>query len=112
MADAVLHEGELWHEFHRVVNMSARELADWLRTHPASPDATGSLGPEGQPSGQQVLAILGKRRTDITSDDLQVMRGVIRRVNAVRRCDRGAVADRFDWRDRLMSLGHDPLKPA
>jgi hypothetical protein len=112
MADAVLHEGELWHEFHRVVNMSARELADWLHTHSASPDPQSFPHPGRQPTGQQVLAILSKRRTDITSDDLQVMREVIRRVNAVRRCDRGAVADRFDWRDRLMSLGHDPLKPA
>jgi Protein of unknown function (DUF3140) len=112
MADTVLHEGELWHEFHRVVNMSARELADWLHAHSARPGAKGPPDHEGHPTSQQVLDILRKPRTDITPDDLQVMRGVIRRVNAVRRCDRGAVAGRSDWRDRLMALGHDPLKPA
>jgi Protein of unknown function (DUF3140) len=115
MADTVLHEGELWHEFHRVVNMSAPELADWLHAHPASSDIEGSTEHQERPTGRQVLDILGKRQTDITSDDLQVMRGVIRRVNAMRRCDRGSIADRSDrsdWRNRLMSLGHDPLKPA
>lgn len=110
MADTVLHEGELWHEFHRVVNMSSRELAEWLHTHPASPGAEDPR--EGRPTGQQVLDILSKRQIDITSDDLQVMLGVIRRVNAMRRYGRESVADRSDWRDRLMSLGHDPLKPA
>ncbi len=39
MADTVLHDAELWEEFRRVVNMSSRELADWLRTCSASPDA-------------------------------------------------------------------------
>jgi hypothetical protein len=112
MADTALHDLELWEEFHRVVNMSSRELADWLRTRSASPDVESFPDQAGTPTGQQVLHILSKRRTDLTSDDLQVMRRVVRRVHAERQGDREPVAGRAGWRHRLMSLGHDPLKPA
>jgi hypothetical protein len=63
MVDTALHEGELWLEFHRVVNMSSEELASWLRAHSVSSNAENIPGRAG-------------------------------------------------WRHRLMSLGHDPLKPA
>jgi Protein of unknown function (DUF3140) len=111
MAQTALHDDELWHEFHRVVNMSSRELADWLLTCSAGPDAERVPDQAGTPTGQQVLSILGKRRTDLNSDDLQVMRKVVRRVHATRRGNRESVAGRTGWRHRLMSLGHDPLKP-
>jgi hypothetical protein len=106
MTDAVLHEDELWHEFHRLVNMSPRELADWLRTHSTAPDTEGLL------TGQQVLHVLSKHRADLTPDDLEVMRKVVRRVHAERQRNRESVAGRTGWRHRLMSLGHDPFKPA
>jgi hypothetical protein len=112
MADTVLHEGELWHEFHRVVNMSSRELADWLRTCSAGPEADELPDQAGPPTGQQVLQILSKRRTDLTPDDLEVMRRVVRQVHIGRRGNRESVAGRTGWRHRLMSLGHDPLKPS
>ena len=31
-------DDELWDEFHRVVNMTSRELEDWLRTQAADED--------------------------------------------------------------------------
>jgi hypothetical protein len=40
------------------------------------------------------------------------MRKVIRRVHAERRSNRETIAGQSNWRHRLMSLGHDPLKPA
>lgn len=66
MAETALHDDELWAEFHRVVNMSSRELADWLRTRSASSAAESLPDPAGPPTGQQVLRILSKRRTDLT----------------------------------------------
>ncbi|MDQ3763394.1 MAG: DUF3140 domain-containing protein [Actinomycetota bacterium] len=111
MAETALQDDELWAEFHRVVNMSSRELADWLRTCSAGPDAESLPDQAGTPTDQQVLRILGKRRTDLNSDDLEVMRRVIRLVRAQHRGDRESVAGRTGWRHRLMSLGHDPLKP-
>lgn len=113
MAKTALRDDALWEEFRRVVNMSSRELADWLRTHSAGQDTGSHPGRASTQTGQQVLHILGKRRTDLTSEDLRVMRQVVNRVHAGRqRGDREAVTGRAGWRHRLMSLGHDPLKPA
>ncbi len=112
MVDTALHEGELWLEFHRVVNMSSGELASWLGTHSVGSNAENLPTQAGTPTGQQVLQMLNKRRADLTPDDLQVMRRVIRQVHVERRGNRTSVAGRAGWRHRLMSLGHDPLKPA
>jgi len=64
----------------------------------------------GTPTGQEVLAILGKRRTDLTAEDERVMRNVVRRITEQRR-DVEPTAGEAHWRYRLMSMGHDPLKP-
>src|SRR3712207_1196755 len=111
MAQTALHADELWDEFHRVVNMSSRELADWLRTCSASPDAERVPEQAGTPIGQQGLGTLRKGRTDPTDDDLQVMGRVVRRLHAARRSNRESVAGRTGWRHRLMSFGRDPIKP-
>jgi hypothetical protein len=105
-------DDELWQEFHQVVNMTSRELADWLRTAAAGEDSETVPDQAGTPTGRQVLQVLGKRRGDLTEEDQQVMRTVVDRVRAERREDLEPVAGQADWRHRLMSLGHDPLKPA
>lgn len=104
-------EDELWEEFHRVVNMTSRELADWLRTRSADDEQEALPDQAGTPTGRHVLSILGKRRTDLTPDDERVMRSVVRRVEAERRDDLEPVAGEAHWRHKLMSVGHDPLKP-
>ncbi|SFQ31317.1 Protein of unknown function [Amycolatopsis arida] len=111
MAEARVDE-ELWDEFHRVVNMTSRELAEWLRTDSAEPDQEELPDQAGTPTGQQVLAILGKRKVDLDDQDVRVMRRVVDRVQAERRDDLEPTAGQAHWRHRLMSLGHDPLKPA
>ena len=101
---------ELWEEFHRVVNMTSRELEEWLRadssgeTSEALPD---QVGPE---TGRHVLAILGKRRADVTEDDIVLMESVVDRIHLERRDDLESTAGDQAWRHRLMSVGHDPLK--
>jgi hypothetical protein len=40
------------------------------------------------------------------------MRKVVERVHAERRDDLEPTAGEAHWRRRLMSIGHDPLKPA
>lgn len=110
MAETV--DDELWDEFHRVVNMTSRELEDWLRTRDAGEDDEALPDQAGTPTGREVLAVLGKRRGDLTSQDARVMRGVVDRVHRRRRDDLEPTAGDTAWRHRLMSLGHDPLKPA
>jgi uncharacterized protein DUF3140 len=105
-------DDELWTEFHRVVNMTSRELQDWLATMDA--DAVAETLPDqaGTETGRHVLAILRKRRTDLTADDERVMRHVVDRIHRERRDDLEPVAGEAHWRRRLMAIGHDPLKPA
>jgi Protein of unknown function (DUF3140) len=110
---AVEHvDDELWTEFHRVVNMTSQELRDWLMTRSAGEDGAVEPGTHvGTPTGEEVLSILGKRRTDLTADDERVMRNVVQRVTEQRRDDLEPTAGEAHWRYRLMSMGHDPLKP-
>jgi hypothetical protein len=105
-------DDELWDEFHRVVNMTSRELSDWLMTRSAGEDAEIEPDHAGTPTGQEVLAILGKRRTDLNAEDARVMGRVVERVHAQRREDLEPTAGQAAWRHKLMSIGHDPLKPA
>lgn len=103
---------ELWQDFHTVVNMNSRELEDWLRTSDAResseplPDEAGA----GHP-GRRVLEILGKRRGDLTRQDIFVMDHVVATVSARRDEQLSTKAGDETWRHRLMDLGHDPLKP-
>jgi hypothetical protein len=102
--------GDLWDEFHEVVNMTSRELRDWLAT-----DASGELSEDlpdqaGPETGRRVLDILGKRRMDVTDEDMDVMRAVVDLVRTEHPDpERGDLTDDA-WRHRLMSVGHDPLK--
>jgi hypothetical protein len=105
------NDDQLWQEFHTVVNMTSRELSDWLRTRSADEDTETVPDQAGTPAGQQVLHVLGKRHGDLTDDDRRVMREVVDQVRAERRDDLEPVAGQANWRHRLMSLGHDPLKP-
>lgn len=102
----------LWDEFHRVVNMTSKELRDWLRTDSAAPDSETEPDRAGTPTGREVLDILGKRRSDLTADDARAMQRVVDRVHEQRRDDLEPTPGQAGWRHRLMRLGHDPLKPA
>ena len=103
---------DLWQEFHQVVNMTSRELTDWLRSDAASERAEALPDQAGDATGQQVVEILGKRRSDLTDDDIAVMEAVVATVRAERGDEPEPTAGDDAWRHRMMSLGHDPLKPA
>ncbi|MFI5684075.1 DUF3140 domain-containing protein [Streptomyces sp. NPDC051636] len=114
MADA-LELDALWEDFHRVVNMTSQELAAWLRVRDADENAEPLPEEAGTPTGQHVLAILQKRRTDLTDDDIRVMHRVVDRVTDLVDLENEPEPERTpeDTRRRhqLMTLGHDPLKP-
>jgi Protein of unknown function (DUF3140) len=102
---------ELWNEFHTVVNMTSRELVEWLRTEAAGETAEALPDQAGRSLGQRVAAILAKRRTDLTDDDVAAMTKVVETVRRERREDLEPTAGDDHWRRRLMDIGHDPLKP-
>lgn len=111
MAESVVSD-ELWDEFHTVVNMTSAELEEWLLVE-ASDEQTEGVPEQDEPElGRHVVHILGKRRTDVTEDDVAVMEKVVRRVRSQRGVDLEPKAGQAAWRHRLMRIGHDPLKPA
>ncbi|MDT4989315.1 MAG: hypothetical protein QOI74_3409 [Micromonosporaceae bacterium] len=104
--------GQLWDTFHRLVNMTSRELRDWLL---ATPDGADAYAPEPgvdiHELGGRVLRLLEKRRGDLTDEDVAVMRLVAEYiVGRLTNVPRGETADE-PWRDTLLTLGHDPLRP-
>ena len=104
-------DDELWNEFHRVVNMTSRELFEWLRTRSADEQAEELPEHVGTKTGRHVLEILQKRRVDLTADDERVMRRVVDRIHEERDVDMEPTAGDEHWRHRLMTIGHDPLQP-
>lgn len=104
-------DDQLWEDFHFVVNMTSRELREWLATDAAAEGTEDLPDQAGSDRSRAVLDILGKRRTDLTETDADVMRSVVDEVAAERGPDYETTAGDDDWRRRLMSIGHDPLKP-
>jgi hypothetical protein len=102
---------ELWTDFHTVVNMTSRELEEWLRTDSARETAEDLPDQAGGDISRRVVEILGKRRTDLDERDIQVMRQVTDTVRGQRNAELDTKAGDAKWRYRLMALGHDPLKP-
>ncbi|MDQ4054667.1 MAG: DUF3140 domain-containing protein [Actinomycetota bacterium] len=92
--------------------MTSRELRDWLTVQGADEETEEVPDRAGSHLGHRVLEILGKRRADLTTDDVDVMTQVVDRVRSQRREDLEPTAGEAPWRRRLMNVGHDPLKPA
>ncbi|AXK35116.1 DUF3140 domain-containing protein [Streptomyces armeniacus] len=102
---------ELWDEFHTVVNMTSRELQEWLRAEDAGEETEELPDRAGKRTGRRVLEILGKRRTDLTDDDARVIERVCDVVRSQRPPELDPKSGGADWRHGLMDIGHDPLKP-
>jgi len=100
-------------DFRDAVNMSAPELEKWLGTDEAKevgqkPSAGGES--VGHDSGRKIVAILHKKKGDLTDADEAHMRKVVGYVHRhLAQKPSGDVTD-SRWRFSLMNWGHDPLK--
>ena len=99
-------------QFHDVVNMTPKELEDWLGTDESKEVGQKDGGGEstGHESGRHIVSILRTKKGDLTDDDRAHMRkvhGYVAR-HLAQRPD-GDVED-TPWRYSLMNWGHDPLK--
>lgn len=112
MAASEQVSAELWDEFHKVVNMTSRELQEWLSVESAGEEVEELPDKAGRPTGRRVLEVLGKRRTDLTEDDVRVMEHVVGVIRSQRAAELDPKAGSAEWRHSLMDIGHDPLKPA
>jgi hypothetical protein len=99
-------------EFDETVNMSPKELEEWLQTGESKSVGRSDDGGEskGHESGRRIVEIKRKNKSDFTDDDVEHMK----RVNAYvkRHLGQGPKDDIEDskWRYSLMNWGHDPLK--
>jgi len=101
-------------DFAEAVNMTAGELEKWLKTKESR--AVGFKGADGKAresvghaSGRRIVAILGKKKAELTDDDLAHMRKVVGYVkrHSAQRPDNIYTSR---WRYSLMNWGHDPTK--
>lgn len=106
----------LWQDFHKLVNMTSAELRDWLA---ASEDIFSQMAPgvpREEPDGDlpslgwEVVSILGKRRTDLTDQDMGVMRRVVEIINERLDNPPSDGVNNDEWRRDLMLLGCDALR--
>ena len=100
-------------EFHEAVNMTAKQLEDFLDT-----DESKSVGQKpggsgestGHESGRRIVELLHTKVADLTDDDHAHMRkvaGYVKRHLAQRPTSESIEDSR--WRYSLMNWGHDPL---
>jgi hypothetical protein len=99
-------------EFDEAVNMTRKELEEWLQTDESKSVGQSDGGSEskGHESGRKILLILDKNKTDYSSDDIDHMRRVVSYVHRHQsQKPQGDVKD-SNWRYSLLNWGHDPLK--
>ena len=102
-------------DFNDAVNMTASELKKWLETKESrsvgwkGEDGKGSGESVGHASGRRIIAILGKKKDELTDADFAHMRKVVGYVRRHRAQEPANVAT-SKWRYSLMNWGNDPLK--
>ncbi|WP_433528654.1 DUF3140 domain-containing protein [Micromonospora sp. CA-263727] len=100
----------LWDDFHVEVNVPSEQLRQWLLTRGSGEEAFGPDPDLDLPEpGRQILAVLRKRKVDLTPEDVEVMRDAIDRIRSLSAAkpSRGNADD--EWRHSLLDLGHDVL---
>jgi hypothetical protein len=98
-------------EFNDAVNMSPKELEDWLQTDESKSVGQSDGGEsKGHESGRKIVQILEKNKSNYTDDDIDHMRRVVSYVH--RHQSQKPEGDMKDsnWRRSLLNWGHDPLK--
>ena len=99
-------------EFDEAVNMTPKELEEWLQTEESKSVGQSDGGGEskGHESGRRIVEIKRKNKSDYTDDDVEHMKRVHSYVK--RHLGQGPKNNPEDskWRYSLMNWGHDPLK--
>ena len=102
---------DVWDDWQQAVNMSPRQLEQWLDSDESKSVGQKDGGGEatGHKSGRRIVEILRTNKTDLSDDDVEHMRKVVGYVHRhLAQRPSGDVED-TPWRYSLMNLGHDPL---
>lgn len=103
---------EVWDDWREAVNMTAKELAEFLDTPESKSVGDKGSGGEstGHASGRRIVEIERSKKSDLTDDDAAHMRKVVGYVHRhLAQRPSGDVKDSA-WRYSLMNWGHDPTK--
>jgi hypothetical protein len=103
-------EEQVIEEFGEAVNMSRKELEEWLETDESKSVGQGSGESKGHESGRRIVEILGKNKSDYTDDDIDHMGRVVGYVHRHQAQKPQSDVEDSNWRYSLMNWGHDPLK--
>ena len=97
-------------EFDGAVNMTRKELEEWLQTDESRSVGQGSGESKGHESGRKIVEILQKKKSDYTDEDIDHMRKVVGYVNRHQAQKPQGDVENSKWRYSLLNWGHDPLK--
>jgi Protein of unknown function (DUF3140) len=103
---------QLWDDWRDAVNMTAKELSDWLETPEsrAVGDKSGGGESTGHGSGRRIVDILQMHKSDLSQNDAAHMKRVIGYVHRHLAQRPSGDVSATPWRHSLMNWGHDPLK--
>ncbi len=104
---------EIAQEFRSVVNMTAKQLENWLDTEESrrvgyKEDGEGES--VGHHSGRKIIEILAKKKAEYTEADRRHMAKVVGYIHRHLAQRPEGVSSETPWRASLMNWGHDPLK--
>ena len=99
-------------KFEEAVNMTPKELEEWLQTKESKSVGQSDGGGEskGHESGRKIVEILEKNKTDYSSDEIDHMRRVVSYVHRHESQKPSGDVKDSNWRYSLLNWGHDPLK--
>ena len=107
-----LEVDDVWDDWQRSVNMTPKELEDWLDGDESKAVGQKDGGGEstGHRSGRKIVGLLRTKKGDLSGSDVKHMRKVVGYVH--RHLAQRPSRDVFDtaWRYSLMNWGHDPTK--
>lgn len=104
---------EVLSDFGDAVNMTPKELREWLDTDESR--SVGDTGGDGESTGhamgRRIVELKDTKKDDYSDDDVAAMRkvvGYVRR-HLAQEPSKESIED-SKWRYSLMNWGHDPLK--
>jgi len=99
-------------EFDEIVNMTRKELEEWLQTDESKSVGQSDGGGEskGHESGRKIVEILDKNKSHYTDDEINHMRRVVSYVHRHQSQKPSGDVEDSNWRYSLLNWGHDPLK--
>lgn len=100
-------------DFHQAVNMTAKQLTDWLKTEESR--SVGQKDSEksestGHESGRNIVHLLQKNKNEFTAEDIHQLARVNSYIHRHLAQKPSGDVTETRWRYSLMNWGHDPLR--